>query len=141
MWLRLVPLFLAAATAPAAAGKYEGPATAAVERVVDGDTVRVRVGVWIDQELSVSVRVAGVDAPELFRSKCEDEKAKARLAKSFVEDFLEGGRATLTNIKRGKYAGRVVARIEADGRDLGDALIAAGLAVRETRGAWCAVGG
>ena len=123
--------------ADARAALRPGPTPAAVERVVDGDTVRMRVAVWIDQELTVAVRVADVNAPELFRPACPAEKAKARDAKAFVERFLEGREAVLSDIRRGKYAGRVVARIEADGADLGAALVAAGLAVEEGRGAWC----
>lgn len=115
-----------------------GPMPAAVERVVDGDTVKMRVAIWIDQELVVSVRVAGVDAPELFRPKCAAEKEKAEAAKAFVADFLSGGEAVIHDVARGKYAGRVIARIEADGRDLGEALIAAGHAVSDAKGAWCA---
>ena len=118
-----------------------GPRRAALERVVDGDTVRVRVQLWIDQELSVSVRVADIDAPELFRPKCDAERRRAREAKDFVSAFLAGGdhapRLTLHDISQGKYAGRVVARIEADGADLGEALTAAGLAVYGKRGEWC----
>ncbi|MEL7486539.1 MAG: hypothetical protein AAGJ87_04880 [Pseudomonadota bacterium] len=116
----------------------EGPVLARIERVVDGDTVRVSADVWIDQSISVSVRVAGVDAPELFRPKCDAEKARARAAKTFVADFLGDDTVRLYDIRRGKYAGRVVARIEtADGRDLGAALAEADHAVYGDRGKWC----
>ena len=102
-----------------AGGTYVGPARGSVERIIDGDTVKMRVAIWIDQELLVSVRLADIDAPELFRPKCLTEKAKAREAKAFVEDFLSSGEAILHDISRGKYAGRVIARIEANGADLG----------------------
>ena len=117
---------------------FAGPASAVIERVVDGDTIKMRIAIWIDQEVRVSVRLAGVDAPELFRPKCAAEKARARAAKVFVEDFLKGGDAALLDIARGKYAGRVVARVEANGRDLGTALVAAGYAVASDKGDWCA---
>jgi len=137
----LKPLLFAAiyglcALCPAVAEPL-GPTRGEVERVIDGDTVKMRIAIWIDQELLVSVRVAGIDAPELFRPKCAAEKTLAREAKAFAEDFLAGGTATLHDITRGKYAGRVVARIEADGADLGEALVAAGLAVEGGKGAWC----
>lgn len=122
---------------PAGAKELKGPTPAVVERVVDGDTVRVRVAIWIDQELSVSVRVADIDAPELFRPKCAAEKARAREAQAFVKAFLENGEIVLRDIKRGKYAGRVVARIEANGRDLGDALVRERFAVNGKKGTWC----
>lgn len=128
--------------APLQAAEFSGPAKARVERVIDGDTVRMRVAIWLDQEILVSVRLAGVDAPELFRPKCDAERALALEAKSFVEDFLRGGEADLSHIEQGKYAGRVVARIGAGGGDLGSALVAAGLGVQSAKGratgSWCA---
>ncbi len=137
LFLGALLVALVSAPAEARAGGFDGPATGSVERVIDGDTVKVRVGVWIDQELIVSVRVAGIDAPELFRPKCEAERRRARAAKAFAEAFLADADVTLADIKRGKYAGRVVARIAAGGQDLGAALVAEGLAVEGARGAWC----
>lgn len=131
-------LWLIVMTAPLHAAEFSGVASAQVERVIDGDTVKMRVAIWLDQEILVSVRLAGVDTPELFRPKCEAERALALEAKSFVEDFLRGGEVELINIEQGKYAGRVVARIVANGEDIGGALVAAGLGVRGAKGAWCA---
>lgn len=128
----LTPVF-----AQAAAHDFHGPAPATLERVVDGDTIKVRVAIWIDQELLVSVRIADIDAPELFRPKCPAEKARAREAKAFVERFLSRSDVTLADIERGKYAGRVVARVAGPEGDLGAALVRAGLAVDGPRGEWC----
>lgn len=108
-----------------------------VERVVDGDTVRMRVAIWLDQEIRVAVRLADVDAPEMFRPQCEAEKAQGQSAKAFVEGFLQGRNVMLHDIQRGKYAGRVAARIEADGEDLGAALVAAGLGAKNLKHVWC----
>jgi len=137
-WLIFL-IFAAPLTSAAHAARTAelGPTRGVVERVVDGDTVRVRVAIWIDQELSVAVRVADIDAPELFRPKCIAEKQMARQAKTFVENFLGDGEVMLFGIEQGKYAGRVVARIEAHGADLGAALVAAGLAVDAHKGNWC----
>lgn len=126
-----------ASTTPAIA--FDGDARGVVERVVDGDTVKMRIAIWLDQEITVSVRLAGIDAPELFRPKCAEEKRLARQASGFVRDFLSAGEASLIDIQRGKYAGRVVARIEANGADLATSLVSAGLAVRGDRGNWCDV--
>ncbi|MCA8889052.1 MAG: thermonuclease family protein [Parvularculaceae bacterium] len=130
---------VAVSAAAAAAERVAGPIAAEVERVVDGDTVKVAARIWIDQRVSVSVRVAGVDAPELFRPACPAEKALAREAKAFVEEMLGDGGASLADIHNGKYAGRVVARVRnSAGDDVGEALLAAGLAT--TEGApdpWC----
>lgn len=125
-------------SAPAAAAPFDGPAVGRVERVIDGDTVKMRVAIWLDQELLVSVRLADVDAPELFRPKCDAERRLAQEAKAFVEAFLGNGEASLLDIQRGKYAGRVVARIETNRGDLGAALVAAGLGSKGAKRRWCA---
>jgi endonuclease YncB( thermonuclease family) len=138
--MRIVALITFLLAAEAARAAPLGPMPATHIRVIDGDTVEMRVAIWIDQELTVAVRVAGVDAPELFRPQCAAEKDKAFAAKAFVEDFLGDGEATLFDIAQGKYAGRVIARIEAGGRDLGAALIAAGHAAYGTSKDWCAPG-
>lgn len=122
---------------PAHGADFTSAAYGVVERVIDGDTVKMRVAIWLDQEVIVAVRVAGIDAPELFRPRCKAERELAKEAKAFAEDFLSEGEVALSEIERGKYAGRVVARIEAAGRDLGAALVAAGLAVDGAKGAWC----
>ncbi|WP_428407615.1 thermonuclease family protein [Hyphococcus sp.] len=130
-------VWLCAAFSPLQAAEFSGNAKARVERVIDGDTVKMRVAIWLDQEILVAVRLAGVDAPELFRPKCEAERALALEAKSFAEDFLQSGEAYLSGIAQGKYAGRVVAHVETAGGDLGNALVEAGLAARGGKGSWC----
>ncbi len=115
-----------------------GPVPAHVERVIDGDTVEVRARIWIDQEIRVAVRIADVDAPELFRPACAAEKARALEAKAFAAGFFADGEARLRDVRRDKYGGRVVARLEnGAGEELGEALVAAGLAVHGLSGAWC----
>jgi len=140
-WRSLLPLLLVAALKPAAAQAADhipGPVPATVERVVDGDTVRVRAKIWLDQELTVSVRIGGIDAPELFRPKCPTEKARAYAAKDFVIDFLGEDAVQLFNIEPDKYGGRVVADlVNADGEDLALALVGADHAFAGKRGRWC----
>jgi endonuclease YncB( thermonuclease family) len=106
--------------------------------VVDGDTVRVSAKIWVDQRVSVAVRLKGVDAPELFKPQCEAEKDAARKAKAFVEEIVGGG-VRLLEIEHDKYGGRVVARLETDGgTDVGAALVAKGLAtVMGAPDPWC----
>ena len=135
----LLPLILA--TTPAWAGSdIAGPVDAVVERVVDGDTVRVSARIWVDQYVSVSVRLKDVDAPELFRPQCPAEKEKAQAAKDFVEGMLGAGAVTLRDITHDKYGGRVAAYLQtSSGDDVGDALIAEGLAVAAgDDDPWCA---
>jgi endonuclease YncB( thermonuclease family) len=133
--LVLVPAWLAPARE-----SLPGPVRADVIEVYDGDTLIVRARIWLGQVVSTKVRLAGVDAPEL-RGRCSREKLMARDARRFVERKLAGGGVTLRDIRFGKYAGRVLARvITAEGEDLGKALLAAGLARPYRggrRGSWC----
>lgn len=149
MPLRITPLCLlwiaiaAGLGAPAAASTLPGPIPAMVERVIDGDTIRVRVQAWIDVEVSVSVRLRGIDAPEL-RARCEAERAGAEAARDFVTALLGQGAVTLHAVSRGKYSGRVIADVTVDGVDLAAALLAAGHARPYDGGAragWCGAQG
>lgn len=98
---------------------------ARVVSVYDGDTVRVEAAMWPGLTWTGSVRVDGVDTPEI-RGKCNAEIAKAKAARDFVRARV-GKRVTLVGIKKGKYAGRVVARVKlADGSDLTELLIRQG---------------
>jgi len=117
-----------------------GPVRARVLAVLDGDTLSVAARVWLGQEIAIRVRLAGVDAPEI-NSDCEHERQLAWAAKRFLE-VRAGAPVILHDIRYGKYAGRVLARVESDaGEDLGAALLAAGHA-RAYRGgrrsSWCA---
>ncbi len=139
LWLppmKLVRLSLAGtvlATVAGPAGSAEevlpGPVPARVLRVVDGDTVVVRARIWLGQDIETSVRLDGVDTPER-RSRCEAERALAEKATQFLTARLtEGDVVSLRGVTYGKFAGRVLGRIETRaGEDLSTALIRAGLA-------------
>jgi len=124
----------------AAADRLAGPYPAEVERVVDGDTLAVRVAIWLQQDLNVLVRIRGIDAPEL-RGRCDDEKARALVATNALEKLVAGGAVALTAIEGDKYFGRVIADVATSaGEDLGAALIARGCVRRYdggTRASWC----
>ena len=117
-----------------------GPVPALVVDVIDGDTVLVRARIWLGQEVETPVRLDGVDTPEL-RGKCQAARRLAREARAFVQARVGGRQVILRDIQYGKYAGRVVARIQTpDGDDLADALIAAGLGHAydgAARAPWC----
>jgi len=126
--------------------RIQGPIPARIDRVIDGDTIHVIAKIWLEQNLEISVRIADIDAPELFRPKCEDEKSLARKAKIYAENFFNNGEVYLHDIQSGKYAGRVVARLtNSAGTDFGAALIKANLAfpstkrTRSKKGKWCQV--
>ena len=88
---------------------------------IDGDTLRA------DGE---RYRVENIDAPERGeRAECSDERALGEAARAYVATWLAGASAieALPSGRRDRY-GRIVARIEVDGVDLGERLIARGLA-------------
>jgi endonuclease YncB( thermonuclease family) len=91
------------------------PASAAVSsvRVIDGDTF------VIDGE---TVRIEGVDAPELHRAKCLAERMLAQQAKQALTGILDRCPVSLDRHGRDRY-GRTVARVTACGRDVGTALM------------------
>jgi len=56
---------------------------ARVDRVIDGDTLVMQIDLGFHMTAKVSVRLLGVDTPEL-RGGTEESKQRARDAKSFV---------------------------------------------------------
>ncbi|MBF0295594.1 MAG: thermonuclease family protein [Magnetococcales bacterium] len=107
----------------------------------DGDTIRFDIpGVHPLLGENIPVRVRGVDAPEI-RAQCPEEKERAMRAKAMVREQLsKATRITLIEVGRDKYF-RIVARVVADGVDVGEMLIGAGLAVPYNGGTktmgWC----
>jgi len=111
-----------------------------VRSIYDADTFRVSIDGWQDIiGESMPIRVNGIDAAEM-RGKCQKEKDMARAAKKATVAMLRGAkRIELRNMKRGKYF-RIIADVYVDGKNLGEALVARGLA-REYYGGkrrgWC----
>ena len=121
-----VALILALApTAAVGAGPIPGPVNARVVSVYDGDTMTVDAEPWPGLTARTKIRVAGVDTPEI-RGKCQTEKDLAIRARDFVRATV-GAEVQLTNVRLGKYAGRVVADVWVDGRKLSELLIAENL--------------
>ncbi len=142
-YFALIGVLVAGAIAVAgyvAAGEtLEGPYEAAVVRVVDGDTIRVRARIWLGTDVELLVRIDGIDTPEI-RGKCPREKELAARARALTESLVAGGAVRLHDVRYGKYAGRVVARVVVDGADIANLLLAAGLAHPYDGGAragWC----
>ena len=94
----------------------------------DGDTLYVEIPGIPSEIRRVSIRVLGVDTPEI-RGKCEAEKALARQARDLVRSIFAGARSVRIDLQGwGKYGGRVLAiAYTPDGRDLADVLIEARL--------------
>lgn len=120
--------------------KYGSVTPSEIRSIYDGDTFKVTISEWpaiIGDK--ISVRVNGVDTPEM-RGKCEREKQLARQAKKHTVAFLRsGGKVELRNIQRGKYF-RIVADVYVDGKSLGESLIKNNLAYKYDGGkkqSWC----
>ncbi len=105
-----------------------GPFLGRVERVIDGDTLDVRVRIWLDQEILVRVRLADIDAPEL-QSRCPAMRRLARLSRNVLAGMVAGSPVRLTNVRRGKFFGRVIAEVfDMEGHQLSRAMLRRGLA-------------
>lgn len=91
----------------------------------------------------ISVRVFGVDAPEI-KGKNNCEKKKSKEAKLFVENLLKKAqKIDLVNVKRDKYF-RILAEVMIDGKSLGSYLkeshmVNAYFGKKKEETDWCAV--
>ena len=107
---------VAAASAPILAADLPGPFRAQVLRIIDGDTFEARLRVWFRQDVTVLVRLRGVDAPEL-KGATDYERRLALEARDTLAAILATGEAILSELGADKYNGRVVAKASvADGR-------------------------
>lgn len=137
-------MFLALSLADAAASPRQevipGPMTGTVLSVLDGDTVTLKVRVWIGQEIETSLRIEGIDAPEI-KSKCEKERTLAAAARTELETLLSGQSIQIYDVRLEKYAGRVLAKAQTTaGIDISRHMISKGLARPyhgEKRRPWC----
>ena len=118
----------------------KGPFPFELVDVIDGDTFRARVHIWLGQSVTVKVRLKGVDTPEM-NGKCAAEKKLARQAKAFAEKWLKDNQVQLVNVHYGTYAGRVLATtMDKKGATLSAALLSEKLAkpYRGRKVKWCA---
>lgn len=109
-------------------------------RVIDGDTLRAR---------GEAYRLVGVDAPEVSRAACPAERRAGEAAAKRVRELIDSTAsieiAPAHNPRgrkiwpRDRY-GRRLARVQLEGRDLGEALIVEGHAApwsRANQKNWC----
>lgn len=61
-----------------------------IEEVIDGDTIRLTSQALstLPENFKISLRISGIDTPELHSAKCEAEFQSAQQAKSFTQEFL-----------------------------------------------------
>ena len=122
-----------------ASAGFEGPVRADVVHVIDGDTFEANAQIWLGESIAVRVRIAGIDAPELH-ARCDDEYRRAQAARSFLARRIEGASVRLSDVRHDKYGGRVDSKVADAGGNVGDAMVAKGLArvyVGGRRGGWC----
>lgn len=127
---------------PALASKttFGNVTVSAVTTIYDGDTFTATIDSWPPLiGKSISVRIHGIDTPEM-RGKCRQEIELARKAKkATVEMIREAKTIELRNMRRDKYF-RILAEAYADGASIGETLIKQGFAVRYDGGKkidWC----
>lgn len=117
-------------------------APARVTRCYDGDTCTVEAQAWPGFVWHGSVRVRGVDTPEI-RGQCDREKELAIVARDYVRGLVDaiGDQVLLLDVQKGKYVGRVVANVRLqDGSDLTALLIEGGYGIPYDGGSrhdWC----
>ena len=88
-----------------------------VERVVDGDTIDVVLDLGFNILHKCRVRLYGIDTPE-SRTRNLDEKARGKLAGSFLKEAIDKGKKVVIQTKlkdsKGKF-GRVLGEVVVDG--------------------------
>lgn len=94
-------------------------------RVIDGDTLIADLSLWHTITSRETIRVLGVDSPELTGLT----KEAGLLAKAFTERWVAQGPFTVNSCKRDSF-GRVLGIVFRDGQILADDLIAAGHGVK-----------
>lgn len=86
---------------------------ATVTKVVDGDTVHVTVSYGLDQYGNYTLRLAGIDTPEMSTNE-------GKVARAYVEDWLEARPNLLLHTvkdKREKYGRYLAYLYDADRLD------------------------
>lgn len=86
--------------------------SATVIRIIDGDSIAVEVDLWPGLVAKYTVRVRGIDAPELRRVGCEEERAWGLAAQKQAARLYDvGSKVKLKNVEYDSFSGRVVADI------------------------------
>jgi endonuclease YncB( thermonuclease family) len=119
---------------------FEGPYYGQVVRVIDGDNFEATVELGPTISATISVRIRDIDAPELFRPRCPQERLGAIKAKDDLEYPLPAGtEIRLEDVEADSFSGRVLAvafrQGDERGRKLEDLMLNRGTVV-----GWSGVG-
>lgn len=124
--------------APRGLRERDDVAVAARIRVIDGDTIE-------DMRDDITYRLVNIDTPETgSRARCAAERALGNRATEAARSlFARARQLELRPTGRLDRYGRTIAFVLIDGRDMGETLIADGLARpwRGRREPWCDVNG
>ena len=94
----------------------------------DGDTCYVSAPVLPGKLSKMSVRVLGIDTPEI-KGKCEKEKELALIGRQTANELFRAADVIeFKDLKWDKYGGRVLSNVYLDGKLYSDILIEKGLA-------------
>lgn len=106
----------------------------------DGDTCYVIAPTLPEPLQKMSVRILGIDTPEI-RAECDEEKKLALKARELANKlFKDATKIEFANLKWDKYGGRVLVDVYLDGRSYKDEIINSGLAKPYdggTKDSWC----
>jgi micrococcal nuclease len=107
LWVAVFNTWTAAQDMPSPYSEYYGT----VERVIDGDTLVVRLDLWPGLEAIYAVRARGIDAPEVRGAACPDETVLAEEARAQAEKLYGPGTTVrIENVELDSF-GRAVADI------------------------------
>ena len=114
-----------------------------VTRVLDGDTIEYKAD-FLPAPLKpvLKIRVLGIDTPEKgHRAQCPQEAELAKQASALTKQAIKEAKTIQLQLQSwDKFGGRVLGYVLIDGKNLGDMLIAQGLARPYdggTKSSWC----
>ncbi|MBB3313840.1 endonuclease YncB(thermonuclease family) [Rhizobium sp. BK196] len=112
----------------AARDEIDGPVSAKIIQIIDGDTLLVAATPWPQQTMEVHVRIRGIDAPEIH-SKCTEIRRAGLKARDALQQMISGvSIIQLRGIAGDKYFGRILADVTfANGGNPAQDLLSEGL--------------
>jgi len=121
---------------------HANPYSWPVVKVIDGDTVQLKVTLLPELGDHLSLRIYGIDTPEKgFRAKCDKEAALGKRATEYTTNAVARANKREIIVREwDKYGGRILGDLVLDGKQLRDMIIAAGLAREyygEKKSDWC----
>ena len=112
-------------------------------RVIDGDTVVITAPYLpLPFEKELSLRISGINTPEIHLAKCDKERELGEKAKKYIEERLEKSNKIVIILHGwGKFGGRVIGDILINGNKLSKSLLDNGYAEEYDgtgeRKSWC----